>query len=47
LNNGWLRNHKTGKNETSNLFAIVDLDLKDADELIPQIRLAGPPQALS
>lgn len=34
LNNGWLRNHKTGKDEISNLFAIVDRDLKDADELI-------------
>ena len=30
LNNGWLRNHNTSKNEISNLFAIVDRDLKDA-----------------
>jgi uncharacterized protein (UPF0332 family) len=30
LNNGWLRNHKTSKNEILNLFAIVERDLKDA-----------------
>ena len=34
LNNGRLRNHKTSKNEISNLFVIVDRDFKDADELI-------------
>jgi hypothetical protein len=30
LNNGWLRKHKTSKNEISNLFTIVDRDLRDA-----------------
>ena len=34
LSNGRPRKHRTGKNEISNLFAIVDRDLKDADELI-------------
>lgn len=30
LNNGWLRTHKTIKNEIENLMMIVDRDLKDA-----------------
>jgi hypothetical protein len=32
LNNGWLRNHKTSKNEIENLLLIVQRDLKDAKE---------------
>jgi uncharacterized protein (UPF0332 family) len=32
LDNGWLRKHKTGKQEIANLFQIVDRDLKDARE---------------
>lgn len=32
LNNGWLRTHKTSKNEIENLMMIVDRDLKDAKE---------------
>ena len=34
LNNGWLRTHKTSKNEIENLMMIVERDLKDAKELI-------------
>jgi hypothetical protein len=29
--NGWLRNHKSSKQEISNLLAIVDRDLQDAN----------------
>jgi hypothetical protein len=32
LNNGWLRTHKTSKNEIENLMMIVERDLKDAKE---------------
>ena len=32
LDNGWLREHKTDKQEIANLFQIVDRDLKDAKE---------------
>jgi hypothetical protein len=32
LNNGWLRAHKTSKNEIENLMMIVERDLKDAKE---------------
>ena len=30
--NGWLKKHRTDKQEISNLFQIVDRDLKDASE---------------
>ena len=30
FDNGWLRQHETSKNEISDLLAIVDRDLKDA-----------------
>ena len=32
LDNGWLRKHKTDKQEIANLLQIVDRDLKDAKE---------------
>ena len=32
LNNGWLRTHRTSKNEIENLMMIVERDLKDAKE---------------
>ena len=32
LDNGWLRKHKTDQQEITNLFQIVDRDLKDAKE---------------
>ena len=32
LDNGWLREHKTDKQEIANLFQIVGRDLKDAKE---------------
>jgi len=32
LDNGWLRVHKTSKNEIENLLMIVERDLKDAKE---------------
>jgi len=32
LDNGWLRKHKTDRQEITNLFQIVDRDLKDAQE---------------
>jgi len=32
LDNGWLRKHKTDKQEIDNLFQIVERDLKDAEE---------------
>jgi len=31
-NNGWLKSHKTSKEEIGNLLAIVDRDIKDASE---------------
>ena len=31
-NNGWLKPHKTSKQEISQLFEIVDRDLKDAKQ---------------
>jgi len=30
--NGWLKAHKTSKEEIGNLLAIVDRDIKDASE---------------
>jgi len=32
LNNGWLKIHKSSKEEIENLLAIVDRDIKDASE---------------
>ena len=32
LDNGWLRFHKTSKNEIDNLLMIVERDLKDAQK---------------
>jgi uncharacterized protein (UPF0332 family) len=32
LDNGWLRKHKTDKQEIANLFQLADRDLKDANE---------------
>jgi len=32
LNNGWLKPHKTSKEEIGNLLAIVERDIKDASE---------------
>lgn len=32
LNNGWLKPHKTSKDEIKNLLGIVDRDIKDASE---------------
>jgi len=31
-NNGWLKSHKTSREEIGNLLAIVDRDIKDASE---------------
>ena len=31
MDNGWLRRHKTTKEEIENLLMIVDRDLKDAE----------------
>lgn len=32
-NNGWLHPHKTSREEISNLFGIVDRDIKDANHI--------------
>ena len=32
--NGWLKTHRTSREEMGNLLSIVERDLKDADELI-------------